>query len=172
MRSMPKVIVLVAGGEQSNVALADAAAAGATGVRFTEVDVRAYTSDGTPGTTRYKTLESLDRIADYDGMILVHGGAESEAGDIPALLDRIDEAAPANGFPNLVIGIVGGASVLANAARLGGIIAAEPRGLAEGAARATALGARVAKLVEWVRHALSHESHDHTEHAHTHQHPH
>jgi hypothetical protein len=171
MYRMPKVIVLVAVDEQSNVALADAAAAGARGVRFTEVDLRAYTHDGTPGTTRCKPLESLDRIADYDGMILVRGGAESEASGVAALFDRIDAAAPANGFPNLVIGIVGGdASALANAARLGGIIAAEPRGLADGAARANALGARVATLVEWVRHALSHAPHDHAAHSHQHQH--
>lgn len=94
---MPKVLVLFYSRSGSTAQLADAVAEGARGVRFTEVDVRRL-EDLTPDATiaqdaawqesreqlrrRYRTLDDVAMLADYDGLVLGsptrHGGMAAE----------------------------------------------------------------------------------------------
>jgi hypothetical protein len=57
-----------------------------------------------------------------------------------------------------VFGVLGGENtvLLGRVARLGGIIVSEPRGVDDPEARAKGTGKRAARVVEWVRHSLSH----------------
>jgi hypothetical protein len=142
--SMPKLLVLCE--EESGVTkmLADAAASGARGVRFMEVDVR--------------TAVSLAPAREYDAILFATGGVPSVA------IDRtIAELASAGDTSNTVFAAVGvGApAVIARCVEAGGIVAAV-RG---GDAKAT--GVRAAKVAGWVRHGLGHEAeHHHHEHHH------
>jgi hypothetical protein len=177
---MPKLIVLVSGDETTAATLADSAVEGAKSVRFTEVDVRMVVSD--TAQSRHKMLESPDVLREYDGIVITADGISaatigavtiSAVGDssvnaeLSSVLDALEAVPAANAFANTVFTVVGGsASLLARIAALGGIIVAEPRGIGDGPARARAQGARTAKVIEWVRHALSHEQKDHAHHDH------
>ena len=157
---MPKLIVLFYGAETPAVALAEAAAEGAQRVRFTEVDIRAGAGHPETTATRHKRLASAAEIRDYDGVIL----ACPAAGDPPAalrrMLDALDREA-VDAFADRVFGVAGAENtvLLGHVARLGGIIVAEPRGENDPEERARRLGGKVATVVGWVRHALSHEQH-------------
>jgi hypothetical protein len=153
--AMPKVIVLYAATDSTAASIAAAAAAGASEIRFTEVDVRAV-----GGTSGRETLESASQLAAYDGVLLALSGSELPS-EVAA---AVAELASAGQLPNMVLGVTGtGAKALESTARVGGIIVAEPGG-ADAADRARRLGARVAKVVGWVRHALSHEAEHHHHH--------
>ena len=78
----------------------------------------------------------------------------------------LERAEPVGVFTNTVFAVLGGdnTTLLGSVARLGGIIVTEPLGVDDPESRARATGKRVAKVVEWVRHAQSHE------HAHAHSH--
>jgi hypothetical protein len=164
---MPKVIVLFFGAESPAVTLAEAAAQGAKEIRFSEVAVRSGGPHEATTARPHARLESPAEIRDADGVIL----ACPAAGDIPselgALLDDLDRS-PMGPLTNTVFGIVGGenTTLAARVLRLGGIVVSEPTGIADPHVRARRLGARVATVVGWVRHALSHEhGHQHHEHA-------
>jgi hypothetical protein len=155
---MPKVIVLFYGGEGRSAALAEAAAEGASRVRFTEVDVRAGANNQPPPPTRHKVLDPTNGIRGYDGAIFA-----SPAGAMPLELSRMLEAMEEeadDAFTNTVFAIAGTANpeIFGRVARLGGLIVSEPRGT-DSLERSRALGVRVATVVGWVRHALSHEHH-------------
>ena len=174
---MPKVIVIAVGTDATASTLADAVVEGATGVRFTEVDVRSVNSDAGEGATqptrsRVKPLESTEQLADYDGIVIVGATADDGAPGAARLMEQLAAGASDHGYPNAVFGLLAGdASLLASVASLGGIIVSEPRGSGDSIGRAKALGARVAKVAEWVRHALSHEQQDRTAHKeHVHHH--
>ena len=170
---MPKLIVLFFGGESPAVMLAEAATEGAKGVRFTEVDLRSGGPHEAMTARRHKTLESTAQIRDYDGVILA-----SPAGEIPveliALLDELERSSstPTNALTNTVFGIVGGdnTTLAGRVVRLGGLLVSDAGDAIDPQARAFRLGARVATVVGWVRHALSHE-HEHRPHQeHDHHH--
>ena len=150
---MPKVLVLVAGDSDSSKSIAQSVREGAVAVRFTEVDIR--------------PTESYDAadLRDYDGIVVV--GSGRNVSPAFATLIASGDVTDANAFTNTVMASAGfdDGAILDRLASLGGIIVAErPSGLAADA-RAKLIGARVAKVAEWVRHALSHE-HAHHHHAH------
>ena len=150
---MPKVLILVAGDSDSSKSLAESVREGAAAVRFTEVDVRAVAS------------REPEDLRDYDGIVVVGSGRDVS----PALAALIEpgDLADANAFSNTVLASAGfdDGVLLERLARLGGIIVAERASELAPDARASLLGTRVAKVAEWVRHALSHE---HARHHHAH----
>ena len=150
---MPKVLVLVADDSDAAKLLATCVGDGARAVRFTEVDVRAP--------------ESLDveALRDYTGVAIV-GTAPRLSLSLTKLLDAC-ESAGASDFANTVLTSVGfdGDVALERIARLGGIIVTERQSDLTPEERGKRVGRRVAKVAEWVRHALSHE-HAHHHHAH------
>jgi hypothetical protein len=156
---MPKVIVLFYGAESPASSLAESAAHGAGHVRFTEVDIRSGGPHEADTRHARKRLGGVEDLADYAGVII----ASPAAGEIPAELDRLlaeAEVLPPATFTNVVFGVAGGENtvLLGRVARLGGIIVSEPRGKTDPEATARALGQRVAKVVDWVRHAMGHEA--------------
>jgi len=150
---MPKVLVLVADDSDAAKLLATCVGDGARAVRFTEVDVR--------------TVDSLDveALRDYTGVAIV-GTAPRLSLSLTHLLDACESSA-ASDFANTVFASVGydGDHALERIARLGGIIVSERQSDLTPEERAKRGGRRVAKVAEWVRHALSHE-HAHHQHAH------
>jgi hypothetical protein len=85
------------------------------------------------------------------------------------LLDAAERGAPSGAFLNTVFAVLGSdeAELLARVARLGGIVVTVPRTSSDPLQDARTLGERVATVVEWVRHARSHE-HGHSHHSHHH----
>ena len=152
---MPKLIVLFDGGDESARTLAESAAAGAMEIRFAEVDVRSV------GDARgHAPLESAAQLRDYDGVLIALSGAELPR----AMAASVGELTSGGQLPNMVIGLTGmGANALQSVARLGGIIVSEPFD-GDAGARARKLGARTAKVMGWVRHALGHETEHHHHH--------
>jgi hypothetical protein len=173
MDFMPKLIVLFHDGDGAAATLAENAAVGARGVRFSEVDLRvvgdamgdAHQSVG----QRQRRLESSDQLRDYDGVIIACSASDGSPKELDRLLEEVGRA-PANQFVNTVFALIGAeqTTLLARVARLGAIVVSAAPGITEPEARATAAGARAAKVVGWVRHALSHE-HD-QKHHHEHEH--
>jgi len=169
---MPKLLVLLYSDQPAAATLAESCVEGAKSVRFTEVDIRVGAAEAMTARRAHKLLESTDRAFDYDGVILVC----LAAGDLPIeLRSTLDawEAAEPGVFGNTVFGVVGGdnTTLLARAARLGGIIVTEPCGISNPELRAKQLGSRVATVVSWVGHALAHAAHENSEHrGHHHQH--
>jgi hypothetical protein len=169
---MPKLLVLFYGSESPASTLAEAASDGASSVRFTEVDVRAGSEHQPDVNRRFKTLDSAEQLREYDGIVIAAPAAGGVPAALDALLDTLERHETRDAFGNTVFAVVGGENtvLLGRVSRLGGIIVSEPRGVDDPEARARGTGKRAAKVVEWVRHALSHE-HGHT-HAHGHSHSH
>jgi len=173
---MPKVIVLFFGAESPAVTLAEAAAEGAKGIRFTEVDLRSGAPYQATTERRHKRLESPAQIQEYDGAILACPAGDLPA-DLSALLDELERSSPGT-LTNTVFGIVCGEDtpLATRVMRLGGILVAEPPGAVGPEVRGLRLGARVATVAGWITHALSHEhrhrrdehekDHEHHEHRH------
>lgn len=144
---MPKLLVLVDSGDDDVAALALAAAHAASHVRFMEVDVRStHDRDG------MQTAAADDMLIMYDG-ILVAADATLSA-SATALLRRRAGSQPTT---NAVFAVLGGLGALSEVATLGGILATAT---GAGKPQAEALGAKVAKVTGWVRHALGHEGED------------
>jgi hypothetical protein len=167
---MPKLLVLFYGAESPASTLAEAAADGATKVRFTEVDVRAGSTRQPEAGRRFKVLDSADRLREYDGIIVSAPAAGEVPTELDALLDTLERHETHDAFANTVFAVLGGENtvLLGRVSRLGGIIVSEARGVDDPEARARGTGNRVAKVIEWVRHALSHEHGDSHSHGHTH----
>lgn len=97
---MPKTLVLFSSRTGHTAALANAIAEGASSVRFAEVDVRFLPALALPETTgdpertsahdallrKYRPLEAVERLADYDGLIL---GAPTRNGVMAAELEHL-----------------------------------------------------------------------------------
>jgi hypothetical protein len=164
---MPKLLVLYFGAESPAAALADAAAEGAKSVRFAEVDVRAGEAHSlaTPG--RHRRLESSQDVTGYAGVLIACEAAAEIPDAVDALLRDL-ERMPGDAFENTVFGVAGGENtVLAGrVSALGGIVVGEPRGASDPEERAKRLGARTAKVVGWVSHALGHEQATSSHHHH------
>lgn len=168
---MPKLIVLFDATDGAAAALAENAAAGAKGVRFTEVDVRVLGEAESSAGHRQRRLESADQLRDYDGVVVACSSSDRVPQELGRLLDDL-ESAPASSFVNAVFTLLGAEQtpLLARVARLGGIVVSPPPGVDEPGARAAAAGARAAKVVAWVRHALSHEQLHQQQHHRDHEH--
>jgi NAD(P)H dehydrogenase (quinone) len=177
---MPKLLVLFHSRSPDVIALAEAAADGARRVRFAEVDLRrldesdAATQAADSAGRVHRTLDHVESITAYDGLILVLPAA----GDATVTVSRIFGALDGS-LVNKVGSIVTAAegaertalvwSALTPMADRGMILvptpftsAAEPS--AESAQR---IGQRVAEVIGWVTHARSH--HHHEPHHHDHQ---
>jgi hypothetical protein len=166
---VPKLLVVFSSVDSYAAQIADSVAEGAKGVRFTEVDVRAV-ADANADVNGRRRLESLEVLRDYDGVVLAGPGPESTGHELGALLDRLATDRP---FADTVFALAGeeNAAMLASLVRSGGIIVGQPRA-ADAEEGARKLGARVAKVIGWVRHGLSHEAehtagHRHDFHAHS-----
>jgi len=155
---MPRLIVLFYGVESPAATLAEAAADGASSVRYTEVDLRAGSKHEATTGRHYKVLDSAEQLLDYDGVLLAAPAAGDVPSELDALLDDLDRHAVRDAFENTVFGVLGGENtvLLGRVARLGGIIVSEPRGVDDPESRAKGAGKRAARVVEWVRHSLSH----------------
>lgn len=165
---MPKLLVLFYGAESPASTLAEAAADGATSVRFTEVDVRAGSARQPEAGRRFKALDSADQLKEYDGIVVSAPAVGEVPTELDAMLDTLERHEAPDAFANTVFAVLGGENtvLLGRVSRLGGIIVSEARGVDDPETRARGTGKRAAKVVEWVRHALSHE------HADSHAHPH
>jgi hypothetical protein len=150
------------------VAFAEIVAASAANVRFTDVDVRSMSSHSVNG-RNVKMWGGVEAFRDYDGVVF----AASLRGDVNAplheALDAAEREQPPDAFLNTVFAVAGSSdpALLSGVARLGGIIVSSPRDSGDPTRQAHALGERVAKVVEWVRHARSHEhgqAHGHSHH--------
>jgi hypothetical protein len=164
---MPKVLVLFDSGDQRAAELAQLAAEGAKNIRFTEVDLRVVGIETVSGGTKRKQLESSESVIQYDGVVVVGSDREPSAA-ISALL----AAHPRGEFVDRVFAAVSNADPSQRLSALGGILVGMPAGSTDLEATARKTGERVAKVAEWVRHALGHEhghSHDaHSQHRHSH----
>ncbi len=150
---MPKVLILVAGDGDSSKSIARSVREGAAAVRFTEVDIRAAES-----------FDAAD-LPGYDGIVVV--GSGRDASPAFATLIASGDLTDGNAFANTVMASAGfdDGAILERLASFGGIIVAERPSELRADARAKLVGTRVAKVAEWVRHALSHE---HARHHHAH----
>ena len=166
---MPKVLVLFDSGDQRAERLAELAAEGAKKVRFTEVDIRTVGSEAAPDDARRKRLESGDVASQYDGVVIVGADREPSAA-IDALLDGRSGEAKGE-FVDRVFAAVSETDTSQRLIGLGGIVVGASAGLPDLETTARKTGERVAKVAEWVRHALSHE-HGHSHHAHGSHHAH
>jgi hypothetical protein len=155
---MPKLVVVYYGAESPAAALADAAADGAKSVRFTEVDVRVADSHAQDTSRRHRLLESPAALTAYSAIVIACEAAAELPTPLQQLLGAL-ERTPSETFVNTVFGVAGGENTVltSRVAALGGIVVGEPRGASDPEARARQLGARVAKVAEWVAHALGHE---------------
>ena len=165
---MPKVLVLFDSADLHAARLADLAAEGAKRVKFTEVDVRVVGGQTSDGSNR-RRLESGD-VGQYDGVVIA--GSDRDISDsIEAVLSK---AGHSHGeFVDRVFAAVGeGTTIGKRLTELGGIVVGARAGSADAEQSARKTGERVAKVVEWVRHSLSHEhghgNREHSGHHHSH----
>jgi hypothetical protein len=169
---VPRVIVLVPSVHHAAHVAAQTVADGAAQVRFTEVEVRAVSSDASPDGRPLRMLEGIESLSETDAVIVTTSAAPDADAALRDVLADAERDLPRHVFANTVFGVIGAneAEWLPLVARLGGIIVSIPRGIDDPTARARALGERVATVVEWVRHVRAHE-HGHAPH-HSHHHHH
>jgi hypothetical protein len=165
--SVPKLLVVFSSVDSYAARMADVVALGAKTVRFTEVDVRAVT-DANGEVSGRRRLESFDALREYHGVVLTAPGPESTRHELAGLLRSVERDAS---LADTVFGIAGAenAEMLLAIARCGGLIVGQLQN-GEAEARARALGARVATVIGWVHHALSHEAEHAANHQHVHHH--
>lgn len=165
---MAKIVVLLCIAGELAGELGSAAAEGAKGVRFAEVDVRTLGKAGIAANPAHQALASADPLREYDAIIIVSVDREVPA-ELAAALDAFERGLPRDGSPNTVFAVVGAHPelLLGRLVRLGGIIVSKPGGTNSQVDAGRATGARVAQVADWVRHALSHLQ-DHPVHHHQH----
>jgi hypothetical protein len=171
---MPKVIVVSCGEPFVTSSLAQAAAEGARSVRFSEVDVVTYLRHDQEIVSR-DVVDSAEQMREYDGVVIAAASSAGEERRLDELLSMLEAYEPLDAFANTVFAFAGEArpTDVDRVVRLGGIVVCAGKGVDDPAARARGAGRRVAKVVGWVRHALSHEHsdhHHHQDHAHPHEH--
>ncbi|HEU4641986.1 MAG TPA: NAD(P)H-dependent oxidoreductase [Gemmatimonadaceae bacterium] len=189
---MPKVLVLFHSRTGHTARIADAVADGARAVQFTEVDVRRIddltpSPDANAGThadlaRRYRTLESVERLVDYDAIVLGsparYGVMAAEvqqllarAGrllDRGALADRVGAAfssaeLPHGGWETTTWSMLTALShfrmLLVGPEYAGGTGEGNTPSDPPELANARALGRRVAEVAGWVVHVKHHHHH-------------
>lgn len=165
---MPKVLVLFDSEDPRAERLAQSVAEGAKKVRFTEVDVRVVGTEAASDGAPRKPLESSDAVNQYDGVVVVGSDREPSVA-----IDLLLAAHPHSEFVDRVFATVSDADASQRLTCLGGIVVGMRKETADLATTARKTGERVAKVAEWVRHALSHEHGDsQSHHGHSHQHSH
>ena len=179
---MPKLLVLFHSRSPDVIALAEAAVAGARSVRFAEVDLRRLDASGADAHATalggvghtHRTLEHVDDVTAYDGLILVLPGAADAAAPLTETVATL-----AGSLENKVGSVLmtsegeGRRAIwlaLTPMADRGMILVPAPFTNAEGTAEDSArrVGKRVAEVIGWVTHARSHhhEPHHHEQHSH------
>jgi multimeric flavodoxin WrbA len=184
---MPKLLVLFHSRSPDVVALAEAATDGARSVRFAEVDLRRldafdarmHATEGDTAGRAHRTLQHVEDIATYDGLILVLPEA-SEAG--ATLTETIGSlgATLVNKVGSVITAAEGDGhraalwSALTPMADRGMILVPAPFTNREGSTvdSARRMGRRVAEVIGWVTHARSHHHHEPHQHDHQHDHSH
>lgn len=164
---MPKVLILSMSESPDVAAAADAVAAGASRVRFMEVERRVVTAAAKGSiTSSARALDSIDQLRDMDGVVFVAGGDENKEGDGSLLATMRGTG----GWADHVFAVAGpgSAEILASVVALGGILVTVP----DAQHAEESLGGRVATVIGWVRHALMHEREGSHAHGHTHSHAH
>jgi hypothetical protein len=169
---VPRVVILVPSAQHTAPIVAQTVADGAARVRFTEVEVRAISGDAATDGRRVRALEGIESLTESDAVIVTTSAPPDADVELKTVLERAERDLPNHVFSNTVFAVIGASEAewLPIVARLGGIVVSIPRGSENPDERARALGERVATVVEWVRHARSHE-HGHAHH-HSHQHHH
>lgn len=171
---MPKLLVLVGGGDDDVMAVAEAIHEGARSVRFAESDLRRVSEEpGTGRIARLRPLDDLEALLAYDAIVL---GAPAVSSDMTGLLERARPMGVEGKLANK-LGSVFPASnssmtgeqhplwpLLAPMARYGMILVppgyAGPGGQPEDqAASARRLGRRLIDIAAWITHARSHHHH-------------
>ena len=130
---MPRVIVLVAGAEDATAVLAEAVAAGAAHIRFTEVDVRTTSSRST-NDRQIRMWGGVDELRDCDAVVFV----PSLQADSNAALSEVLQTAerePADTFLNTIFAVTGASDAAFLGSRTSAESSCRPR-----AARRTRLG--------------------------------
>ena len=153
---MPKVLVLFDSRDTRAERLADLAAEGAKNVRFTEVDVRVVGDDAAETGTKWKRVESGDAVDQYDGVVLV-GSDQENSGAIDWLLTKLQRSANGEFVDRVFAAVYENESAGQRLSGTGGIVVGVAAGSADMETAARRTGERVAKVGEWVRHALSHQ---------------
>ena len=184
---MPKILVVFYSGDPANGVLADAVAAGAESVRFTEVDVRCVGAPSHVSASKpRRQLGSFDELVGYDA--IVAGGMAADGtlgGELAAMFDAaersperttyVDKVGSAFSVRSAGSGELAASAIVTRLAGLGMIlvppVAGDP-GDAAASERARAMGRRVAQVAGWVGHSLAHERADGHGHVHAHGHPH
>ena len=183
---MPKLLVLFHSRSPDVVALAEAVVEGARSVRFAEVDLRRLEASdaGTHSTApdgagrTHRTLERVDDIATYDGLVLALPAADQATATLTEALGALG-ASLVNKVGSVVTAAEGEGrsavlwSALAPMADRGMILVPSPFTKSEEPAPDSArrIGKRVAEVIGWVTHARSHhhhEPHHHDHHSHHH----
>ncbi len=183
---MPKLLVLFQSRSPDVIALAEAATDGARSVRFAEVDLRRLEeSDASTHATAadgvgraHRTLDRIEIIATYDGLILVLPAAGDASATLVRSLETLSESLVDK--VGSVVAAAEGAertallwSALTPMADRGMILVPPPFATTDALAGESArqLGKRVAEVIGWVTHARSHhhhEPHQHEHHVHHH----
>ena len=116
---MPRVIVLVAGAEDATAVLAEAVAAGAAHIRFTEVDVRTTSSRST-NDRQIRMWGGVDELRDCDAVVFVPSLQADSNAALSGVLQTA-EREPADTFLNTIFAVTGAsdAAFLARIANLG-----------------------------------------------------
>jgi len=184
---MPKLLVLFHSRSPDVVALAEAAVDGARSVRFAEVDLRhlEVSGAGTHATEAdtigrvHRTLEHVDDIATYDGLILALPAGSGAAATLTETIGSLG-ATLVNKVGSAVTTADGDErrsalwSALTPMADRGMILVptAFTKGEESTVDSARRIGKRVAEVIGWVTHARSHHHHDEPHHhdRHTHHH--
>jgi len=167
--AMPKVLVLFDSADRGADHLAEIAADGARSVRFTEVDVRVVSDGMASSGTRRRQLESADLVDQYDAVIIVGSNRETPIA-IDSLLASLDRSTQGDFVDKVFAAIPAGGPTANRLSATGAIAVGLRAGSPNQDAEARKTGERVAKVAEWVRHAISHEhGHSHSDHARSHR---
>lgn len=172
---MPKLLVLVGGGDDEVMAVAESIHEGARGVRFAESDLRRVAGEpGAGSVSRLRPLDEPEELLAYDAIVL--GGTADAAAHLSGLLQGAEPLGMAGRlanklgsvFPQQDPATTGSGHplwpLLAPMARYGMILVppgyAGPDGAPEDrAAAARRLGRRLIDIAGWITHARSHHHH-------------
>jgi multimeric flavodoxin WrbA len=184
---MPKLLVLFHSRSPDVIALAEAAVDGARSVRFAEVDLRRLDgSDAGAHATEpdtigrdHRTLEHVDDIASYDGVILALPAASGAATTLTETFGSLG-ASLVNKVGSVITTAEGDGrraalwSALTPMADRGMILVPTPFPSREESTvdSARRIGKRVAEVIAWVTHARSHHHHEEPRHHDHHSHHH
>lgn len=172
---MPKLLVLVGGGDDRVVAVAEAIHEGARSVRFAEADMRRV--PGEPGTglvARLRPLDELESLIAYDAIVV--GAPTADSREVAGLVENAAALGQAGKLANKLGSVFPAAEpsatgvehplwpLLAPMAKHGMILVPPGYAGSSGApedleSSARRLGKRLIDIAAWITHARSHHHH-------------